>query len=294
MGEQPNVSLVAHVREVGEIEDGGDLNDKRLVEEDQAKTSTMEPVMIAGLRPLSRKLVQKIQNLEFIDLEELLPNPRSHLDTVLLQQQDGVLIIQSIENLKKRKPRITVYPQWVEAFAVYTAVIAQKYPQAIPDLMAYQVLIKEASTLEGARWLSYDQEFQERAAAKKLKHWGERDPNLWAKFFSNTTPGTHTCHYCGGEGHGTEDCRYVVQQAGSKKQVSGPALSQNVVSGLSTSTARPKRPKGPCFPFNNKGACDQNPPCPFPHVCINCGEEHPARVCPHPLRKVARRDFHLM
>ena len=91
MGEQPNVSLVAHVREVGEIEDGGDLNDKRSVEEDQAKTSNMEPVLIAeGLRPLSRKLVQKIQNWEFIDLEELLPNPRSHLDIVLLQQQDGV------------------------------------------------------------------------------------------------------------------------------------------------------------------------------------------------------------
>ena len=107
-------------------------------------------------------------------------------------------IIQSIENLKKRKPCITVYPQWVEAFAVYTAVIAQKYPQTIPDLMAYQVLIKEASTLGGARWLSYDREFRERAAAKKLKHWGERDPNLWAKLFSNITPGTHTCHYCGG------------------------------------------------------------------------------------------------
>ena len=174
MGEQPNVSLVAYVREVGEIEDGGDLNDKRSVEEDQAKTSTMDPVMIAeGLRPVSRKLVQKIQNWEFIDLEELLPNPRSHLDIVLPQQQDGVLIIQSIENLKKRKRRITVYPQWVEAFAVYMAVIAQKYPQAIPDLMAYQVLIKEASTFGGARWLSYDREFRERAAAKKLKHWGE-------------------------------------------------------------------------------------------------------------------------
>ena len=294
MGEQPKVSLVAHVREIGEIEE--DLNGERSVEEnkqDQAKTSTTEPVMIAeGLHPLSRKLVQKIQNWEFIDLEELLPNPCSHTDTVLPQRQDRVLIIQSIKNLKKRKPRITVYPQWVEAFTVYTAVMAQKYPQAIPDLMAYQVLIKEASTLGGARWLSYDREFWERAAAKKLKHWGERDPNLWAKFFSNITPGTHTCHYCGGEGHVTEECRYVVQQAGSKKQMPSPALLQNAVSGLST--APPKRPKGPCFPFNNKGACDRNRPCPFLHVCINCGEEHPARVCPHPLRKVARRDFHMM
>ena len=85
--------------------------------------------------------------------------------------------------------------------------------------MAYQLLIKETSTLGGARWLSYAQEFQKRAAAKKLKHWGERDPNLWAKLFSNVTPGTHTCHYFGGVGHGTDECRYVVQQAGSKKQM---------------------------------------------------------------------------
>ena len=132
--------------------------------------------------------------------------------------------------------------------------------------MAYQVLIKEASTLGGARWLSYDQEFRERAAAKKLKHSGERDPNLRAKFFSNITLGTHTSCYCGGEGHGTEECSYVIQQAGSKRLMSSPGMSQNAVSGLSTSTACPKRPKGPCFPFNNKGACERKPPCPFPRV----------------------------
>ena len=57
MGEQPKVLFVAHVREIGEIKKGVDLNNERSVEEnkqDQAKTSTTEPVMIAkGLRPLS-------------------------------------------------------------------------------------------------------------------------------------------------------------------------------------------------------------------------------------------------
>ena len=87
MGEQPNVLLVAHVREIGEIEESRDLNDEISVKEnkhDQAKTSTTKPVMIAeGLRPLSQKLVQKLQNWEFSDLEELLPNPRSHMDTAM-------------------------------------------------------------------------------------------------------------------------------------------------------------------------------------------------------------------
>ena len=52
------------------------------------------------------------------------------------------------------------------------AVIAQKYPKAISDKMAYQVLIKEASTLGGAQWLSYDCEFREKAAAKKAESLG--------------------------------------------------------------------------------------------------------------------------
>ena len=109
MGEQPRVSLVAHVREIGEIEDGRDLKDKGSAggdKQDQEKPSTTEPVMIAkGLRPLSQKIVQKIQNWEFTDLEELLPNPHSNMDIVLPQRQDGVvLIIQSIENLKRKKP----------------------------------------------------------------------------------------------------------------------------------------------------------------------------------------------
>ena len=65
MGEQPSVSLVTHVREIGEIEEGGDLNDERLVEEnkqDQVKTSTTEPVMIAeGLCPLHESLFRRFK-----------------------------------------------------------------------------------------------------------------------------------------------------------------------------------------------------------------------------------------
>lgn len=55
LGEQPRVSLVAHVREIGEIEDGGDLKDKGS----------------AG----------------GTDLEKLLPNPHSNMDIVLPQRK---------------------------------------------------------------------------------------------------------------------------------------------------------------------------------------------------------------
>ena len=37
MGEQPKVSLVAHVREIGEIKKGVDLNNERSVEENRIR-----------------------------------------------------------------------------------------------------------------------------------------------------------------------------------------------------------------------------------------------------------------
>ena len=186
MGEQPRAGLLHHLKEIGEKAGEGDKNPETDGlnlgdtgrEQGKDKGSTGETVIIAeGLRPLPCKIVQKIQSGEFVDLELLLPNPRAKLKVALSQRQDGVLVVQSLENLKKRKPRILVYPQWVEAFSVYTAVLGKKHPQFIPDLMAYQVLIKEASAHGGARWLNYDREFREKAAAKKLRQWGERDPN---------------------------------------------------------------------------------------------------------------------
>ena len=289
MGEQPRAGLLHHLKEIGEKAGEGDKN----LETDglklgdtgrelgKDKGSTGETVIIAeGLRLLPCKIVQKIQSGEFVDLELLLPNPRAKSEVALSQRQDGVLVVQFLENLKKRKPRILVYPQWVEAFSVYTAVLGKKHPQFIPDLMAYQVLIKEASAHSGARWLNYDREFREKAAAKNLRQWGERDPNLWAKFFSSSTPNGRICQHCGSQDHTIDDCLYTSRQVGGSRPVLGITENQGPASTITNGKRAmgPMKPNGPCYPFNNKGACDRAEPCPFPHVCLNCGEGHPARV----------------
>ena len=87
-------------------------------------------------------------------MEELLKFPHHQGKVPLPQRQEGVVVIQSVESLKKCKPRITV-----EAFAIYVAVLSETRPQCVPDMMAYMVLIKEANAHGGARWLSYDREF---------------------------------------------------------------------------------------------------------------------------------------
>ena len=287
LGEEPNIGLLAHVKEIGEQDTTGKPAEDKGV---QGAEKGGETVMVAeGLGPIPRKLVIKIQSEEYVDLEELPKYPHSQGEVPLPQRQ---VVIQLVESLKKRKPRITAYPQWVEAFAIYVAVLSKTRPQCVPDMMAYIALIKEASTHGGARWLSYDREFRERAAAKKLTQWGERDPNLWAKFFAGSTPPAQICHFCASTDHTTAECTYAVgRQESYGRQIPGMGgnLSKVAPPAMDAKAGGFKK-KGACFPYNNKGVCDRVPPCPFPHVCSNCGEGHPSRVCPYPIRKAPRRD----
>ena len=290
LGEEPNRGLLTHVKEIGEQSAAGKQPD---VKGGQGTDKGGETVMVAeGLGPIPRKVVQKIQSEEYVDLEELLKFPHHQGEVPLPQRQKGVVVIQSVESLKKCKPRITVFPQWVEAFAIYVAVLSKTRPQCVPDMMAYMVLIKEANTHGGARWLSYDREFRERVAAKKLLQWGERDPNLWAKFFAGSTPAARVCRCCGSHDHGTAECTYADRRENYGRQNLGSMGNQPRMASLPMG-AKPRgiKKRGACYPYNNKGAWDRAPPCPFQHECSNCGEGHPARVCPYPIRKAPRPDF---
>lgn len=230
-----------------------------------------EKVFIAeGIRPVSSKLVKKIQGWRFIELDELLQSQQKE-ETLL--RQDGVVLFQTVDRARRTRSKISELSEWMEAFAVFVAVISQKSPEVVPSMMSYMIQIKEAqSTWGGGNWLLYDREFRERAEAKKLRTWDCRDSNLWSKYFSGMptkwTKGDQSVQIGGGEGSGIA----------TRKTATIPSLFPD------------KRQNGPCYPFNNKGACDRPPPCPFPHVCRNCGDNHPARVCPLPQRKAPRLD----
>ena len=83
MGELPRADLLGHVKEIGEkAGQGNNVEIKSLklgdVGQEQGikQASPEEMVIIAeGLGPLPCKLIQRIQNWEFTDLEMLLPNP---------------------------------------------------------------------------------------------------------------------------------------------------------------------------------------------------------------------------
>ena len=90
-----------------------------------------------------------------------------------------------MDRARKTRSKISELSEWMEAFAVFVAVISQKSPEVVPSMMSYMIQIKEAqSTWGGSNWLLYDWEFRERAEAKKLRKWDCRDSNLWSKYFS--------------------------------------------------------------------------------------------------------------
>ena len=217
----------------------------------------------------------------------LLPNPRPKSRVALSQRQDGVLVDQLLENLKKREPQILVYPQWVEAFSVCVAAIGNKHPQFLPDLMAYQVLISEASAHGGARWLNYNREFREKVTAKKLRQWNECDPNLWAKFFPSATPKGRICQHYRSQDHVLDDCLCYSQQV----MTSRPDLcitekpKSSKLEHHCEEVDGTEEPKGTLLPF------EQHRSLLFPHVCQNCGEEHSVRVCPSAQQKVGKRGY---
>ena len=64
------------------------------------------------------------------------------------------------------------------------AVLTQKYPEQIPDLLGYQFLIIEAhQEYEGDNWLAYDRRFRLSAAANHNTVWGHIEQTLWSLAF---------------------------------------------------------------------------------------------------------------
>ena len=61
------------------------------------------------------------------------------------------------------------------------AIVAQKPPQRVPDLLAYSSLIVKASRdNEKMPWLGYDQQYRRHAAAKLPTHW---EDTIWTLYF---------------------------------------------------------------------------------------------------------------
>lgn len=104
-------------------------------------TGEQPPVLSigAGLPPVPRKLVTRIQAGEFVDIAELLPDRMGVTSTPSFSSDKD-----EKQPLKMKRRQVTNIMEWVQCYSIYVAVLTSKYSDRIQDLMGYQALIVEA------------------------------------------------------------------------------------------------------------------------------------------------------
>ena len=84
---------------------------------------------------LPRKLVERIQNLELIEMSEMLP------ETWLPDTQDGT----PAPRIMSHRTPVTDILVWAEGFVLMAAVLAERFPGKPPQLWAYLRCIVHAA-----------------------------------------------------------------------------------------------------------------------------------------------------
>ena len=135
----------------------------------------------AGLPTVPKALLDKIQRWEFVDLAELLPTSSIH-DAASMGSHEATRypLFAGWEFVRPKRRQVETILEWVQAFTIYSAALAQKHTEAIPELLAYQLtIIKAAQQYDGLQWRAYDTHFRINAAATGLRHWSRLDTDLY-------------------------------------------------------------------------------------------------------------------
>ena len=70
------------------------------------------------------------------------------------------------EFIKPKKRNIKAITEWVKAFAIYTSAMGKKFPEAVSKMLAYQLVIVNASEqYDGMYRRCYDTHYRVNAAA---------------------------------------------------------------------------------------------------------------------------------
>ena len=131
-------------------------------------------LVVKGLPTLPTKLVEKIWNFEFVEMEEFLPAPHSlriaEQGSSSHSYQDslgGALSqFQALQQHKSQR-RVMDITSWVQCFSLYVAVLSKKAPDMVPSMVAHlhTVLRLQQKALHHLSWLEYDIRFRMEMAA---------------------------------------------------------------------------------------------------------------------------------
>ena len=134
-------------------------------------------------------------------MAELLPDRLGSFRSLTLEDKGGVP--------KSRRRAVTNILEWIQCFSIYIAIIAQKSPERVPDLLGYQSLIIDASIqYKGDSWVGYDRRFRLSAAANSVKVWASLDPTLWNLAFAGNAR-VSRCKHCFALTHTSSECEWA-------------------------------------------------------------------------------------
>ena len=75
------------------------------------------------------------------------------------------IIMPGMEVTRAAKKSIEDILTWVQCFTTVVAILSTKFPEAVPDLMAYMLSIIWAyQEYEHPKWCNYDEAFRDKAA----------------------------------------------------------------------------------------------------------------------------------
>ena len=110
-----------------------------------------------------------------------------------------VVVVQAADLIQSRK-LVPDLATWMQCFGLFTAAVARKRPESIPDLMAYMTIIARASQkYRWPSWVIYDQNFRLEVAGNPDQVWAKVDPSIYAQCFTGQSVSPENwCSQCQG------------------------------------------------------------------------------------------------
>lgn len=88
-----------------------------------------------------------------------------------------LIILPGMEVSKARRKQVDTLTVWLQCFGILVAVLAQKFPEVVPDMMMYIILIIQTHRdYEDPAWQRYDEAFTDKAAVTGNRKWGGLGP----------------------------------------------------------------------------------------------------------------------
>ena len=157
-----------------------------------AKAAAPSVVVDEGIPPIPVKMVERIRRWEFVELENLLILQDNKTEETLLGSDKGQFGYKAPLRAQGKHIGINNYMSWLTAFSRLMAVLLTAEATTKDEaagLAAHQhVILQVHNDLGSNRWLKYDVEYREWAAAKGVRVWGELNLPIYGRCLPQAQP----------------------------------------------------------------------------------------------------------